>query len=353
MQKLLANQPIASIITSEFFSEETFTHLKNLAQLALASSTSLKLLLRVRAAYHKKISKVASQGIPKEVFTAFWKMSLSDVFQGKVSNKGVMARCAAGLVKSPGAGGALARLRQVAKQPASFQQLNAKFNTCRQLLEGIQPGPKVTHALVHEMIIPRACVSELDALFCISFVRMALRTRSPCLHFLDFNNVWTQHVSDVLRHCSAREATAVGVFAREMMVFVLFLRTGEDVLAEHADGSPCFVRHYEDPNNLQDTEQVSLATLGTAVVKWDGRLCRGFREGHESNCPEHKRRALLFLHETIGAFPSVPKYEGAMKWMLKQRRSASKGKKNNAVEDEICRLESFLLLRDWSKLPVV
>ncbi|CAK0861683.1 unnamed protein product, partial [Prorocentrum cordatum] len=306
MQRLLANRTLASIVT-ESFDTSGPRDLRQLGRLALTCSQSLTVLLSTRAQFQAWLRQVqiraAESGVSESLVEEFWRGSLGDVL------------CVVGTLRFPGeqfgncrlfsdlveslerAGEDTTTLHAVVASPASSSRVWAPLHS--------RSDPTSTESLVHEVIFPRLMLSIRDALYCHVFVRRLIETRSIGLHFLDFQNCWTQYVKDRLKKFSSSEAVAVGVYTREMMKYVVKLRENSD--AWLWEENPCFERHYHLPELEEPRRYVTAEDLRRAHGKWECRLAAGIIECVRMS-PPRRRNALVFMTECIDAFPATQSY---------------------------------------------
>lgn len=230
----------------------------------------------------------------------------------------------------------------------------------------LEQGPAATKAFIVHMILPRVLVAPSDALFCAIFAVLLIELWTPRFHFLDFMNVWTAELPRHVLYGSMWEAKLVGIFVREMLSYVLDLRSKQEIFASVTAHNCCFHRnYYEDPSDPR-VEWVSYVDFGKGLLKWTRRIYTSVRRGLEPTWKPYNdveslatllpatgqgramRNMLLFLDLSSPAFPVLRKY--AISLLEKVRRikssdaemAGASGAKRYAelVESEICRREA-------------
>lgn len=148
--------------------------------------------------------------------------------------------------------------------------------------------------------------------FCSNFVKLLIKLKTPGFHLLDFYNSWTIMLTQCLKSCSEREAKVFGVFLREMMQYVLYLRQDEKTFLAEMKDNPAFYRNYRDEpsKTTKDSpiEWTNFADIKRGHSKWEGRIYKVMRQGLEADDWMEKRNALLLLSQAYEAFPVVERY---------------------------------------------
>merc|ERR1712217_976275 len=161
------------------------------------------------------------------------------------------------------------------------------------------------------MICPRVLTSYTDALFCCHFVRLMIRLKTPGFQLLDFYNNWTIMLTQCIRCCSERESQIFGVFLRELMSYVCFLRRGEETYKKETEGNPVFYRNYYEDPAAADIEWSQFTDIKKGHAKWEGRIFKAMKQGLDSEDWMEKRNALLLLSACYESYPIVEKYANA------------------------------------------
>lgn len=283
--------------------------------------------------------KFESDGISMQFYITFWRLSLQDIVLPTEGYEKATAQISQTLNKHDLAKKQMERqvrdqtrsreyktLKKEVARLTDFQarlkdeQLQQKRNYERVIarLERekrnwfMKPSPQATAAFVHEMVYARVLVSYSDALFCSSFVKLLIKLKTPGFHLLDFYNSWTIMLTQCLKSCSEREARVFGVFLREMMRYILYLRKDESTFQAEMIDNPAFYRNYRDEPSKgaapSAIEWANFTDIRKGHSKWEGRIFKVMRQSLEADDWMEKRNALLLLSQAYEAFPMVEKY---------------------------------------------
>eukprot|EP00923_Selenidium_pygospionis_P038564 GHVN01067193.1.p1 GENE.GHVN01067193.1~~GHVN01067193.1.p1 ORF type:complete len:2710 (+),score=348.36 GHVN01067193.1:1046-9175(+) len=178
-------------------------------------------------------------------------------------------------------------------------------------------GETAMSAFVHHLLAPRVTSSETDALFCAHFVRVLESLETSMFCIIDFYNKWTNMIAPLVRGCTEREASLVGLFIGEMMKDVNSWVQDPDALIAFKDNRCYATKYVAAPSSQPNADGSKPVTpshvpfdrnlLLKGVSKWENRVFRHLQPGlgvtsHEVSWIE-QRTVLILLKQTLQSFP--------------------------------------------------
>jgi hypothetical protein len=256
-------------------------------RLAVASASIARHIEYVLHAAYKSVFKEVSQCCSLEFYKVFWQLTLQSVLSLSLEPSSITVGEICGLLKDIEASDSshqqhaceprsLALLARDAERLGNLRIHTPMESSLRACLEACNADWLCAHhlgttvVLTRYLIFPRILLSYSDALCCAGLVKLLISLRTPHFQFLDFCNTWIDESRGHLPRCSIQEAKHLGLFTKEMMSYVVNLRSSEKHFARATVGNPCF--HLSYGHASDEDEQVSFEDCCNAHFKWEVRI---------------------------------------------------------------------------------
>ena len=191
---------------------------------------------------------------------------------------------------------------ELAEQQANHERVMARIMQAKDSwLASSSRRNDITIMFMQTCLFPRCTFTSDDASYCIKFVHLLHRIKTPWFSTLGFFDKLLRDVAHLLFSCTESEASRLGVFLAESFELLRSWRVSAAVYQEQCEYSPGFLASFSS------TRRTTYYDFMRVSIKWHTRLSKALATCLVSTEYMEVRNALTVLSKLTRLFPYLRK----------------------------------------------